>query len=112
MCTSRQLYSITQDMVQEYRRVYGSAVEKILLYGSYARNEQDNESDVDIVAIVHGERNDLQELLKQVWDYSTDIGMENDVVISPSVIPYSEYEKYKRILPYYMNIEKEGMKIG
>ena len=103
MCTSRQLYSITHDMVQEYRRVYGSAVEKILLYGSYARNEQDNESD---------ERNDLQELLKQVWDYSTDIGMENDVVISPSVIPYSEYEKYKRILPYYMNIEKEGMKIG
>ena len=93
MCTSRQLYSITHDMVQEYRRVYGSAVEKILLYGSYARNEQDNESDVDIVAIVHGERNDLQELLKQVWDYS-------------------EYEKYKRILPYYMNIEKEGMKIG
>lgn len=85
MCTSRQLYSITHDMVQEYRRVYGSAVEKILLYGSYARNEQDNESDVDIVAIVHGERNDLQELLKQVWDYSTDIGMENDVVISPSV---------------------------
>lgn len=112
MCTSRQLYSITHDMVQEYRRVYGRAVEKILLYGSYARNEQDNESDVDIVAIVHGERNDLQELLKQVWDYSTDIGMENDVVISPSVIPYSEYEKYKRILPYYMNIEKEGMKIG
>lgn len=47
---------------------------------------------MDIVAIVHGERNDLQELLKQVWDYSTDIGMENDVVISPSVIPYSEYE--------------------
>lgn len=67
---------------------------------------------MDIVAIVHGERNDLQELLKQVWDYSTDIGMENDVVISLSVIPYSEYEKYKRILPYYMNIEKEGMKIG
>lgn len=28
MCTSRQLYSITHDMVQEYRRVYGSAVEK------------------------------------------------------------------------------------
>ena len=100
MCTSSQLHSITQDIVREYRRVYGSAVEKILLYGSYARNEQDNESDVDIVAIVHGERNDLQELLKQVWDYSTDIGMENDVVISPSVIPYSEYENSPLLYEY------------
>ena len=67
---------------------------------------------MDIVAIVHGERNDLPESFKPACDYSTDIGMENDVVISLSVIPYSEYEKYKRILPYYMNIEKEGMKIG
>lgn len=68
------------------------------------------ESDVDIVAIVHGERKRLQEQLKEIWDKSADIGLENDVVVSPTVIPYDEFEKFKGILPYYINIEKEGQK--
>ena len=55
---------------------------------------------------------DLQEKLKQIWDVSADIGLENDVVVSPTVIPYAEYEAYKEILPYYMNIQKEGKRIG
>lgn len=82
------------------------------LYGSYARGNYTKESDIDITAIVRGNRIDLQEKLKLVWDISADIGLENDVIISPTVIPYEEYEKYKEILPYYMNIQKEGMQIG
>lgn len=37
--------------------------------------------------------------------------MENDVDVSPTVIPYAEYEAYKEILSYYMNIQKEGRQI-
>ena len=84
----------------------------ILLYGSYARNEETDQSDVDIVAIVKGNRLDLQKKLKIVWDISADIGLENDVVVSPTVVPFDEFEKYREILPYYMNIEKEGIKVG
>lgn len=43
---------------------------------------------------------------------SADIGLENDVVVSPIVIPYDEFMEYKGNLPYYMNIVKEGRKIG
>lgn len=50
--------------------------------------------------------------MKKIWDYSADVGLEHDVVISPTVIPYDEYEKYKDSLPYYMNIEREGKQIG
>ena len=84
----------------------------ILLFGSYARGDQENDSDVDIVAIVHGERMDLQERLKEIWDVSVDIGLENDVVVSATVIPFDEFETLKRILPYYINIVKEGIEIG
>lgn len=55
---------------------------------------------------------DLQKKLKIVWDISADIGLENDVVVSPTVVPFDEFEKYREILPYYMNIEKEGIKVG
>lgn len=112
MCTQSQLNMITEEMVKCYRTYYGDNIVGIFLYGSYARGDYDAESDIDITAVVKGERMDLQNTLKKVWDHSADVGLEHDVVISPTVIPYEEFEKYKRTLPYYMNIEKEGLKIG
>ena len=112
MCTRAQLKDITSQRVDVYRNIYGDDIVEILLYGSYARNEETDQSDVDIVAIVKGNRLDLQKKLKIVWDISADIGLENDVVVSPTVVPFDEFEKYREILPYYMNIEKEGIKVG
>ncbi len=112
MCTRAQLKDITSQLVEAYRNIYGDDVVEILLYGSYARNEETNQSDIDFVAIVKENRFDLQKKLKTIWDISADIGLENDVVVSPTVIPFDEFEKYRRILPYYMNIEKEGIKVG
>ena len=112
MCTRNQLNILTSEIVHEYRRVYGKSIDSILLFGSYARGDEDNESDIDIVAIVHGDRLVLQEQLKDIWDSSAELGLANDIVISPTVIPYDEYMKYKDILPYYTNISKEGLVIG
>ena len=47
-----------------------------------------------------------------MWEESADIGLENDVVVSPAVVPFDEFERYRTSLPYYMNIEKEGIKVG
>lgn len=112
MCTENQVDNISKQISQSYRSVYGDSIVAIYLYGSYARGNYTDESDIDITAIVKGNRTDLQEKLKLVWDISADIGLENDVVVSPTVIPYAEYEEYKEILPYYMNIQKEGKRIG
>ncbi|MCM1161113.1 MAG: nucleotidyltransferase domain-containing protein [Roseburia sp.] len=112
MCTKKQLDNIYQQVAMFYRSVYGDDIVAIFLYGSYARGNYDEESDIDIVAIVKGERFELQNKLKLIWDKSADVGIENDVVVSPAVIPFDEYEEYKEILPYYMNIRKEGKRIG
>lgn len=112
MCTENQVNNISKQISQSYRSVYGDSIVAIYLYGSYARGNYTDESDIDITAIVKGNRTDLQEKLKLVWDRSADIGLENDVVVSPTVIPYAEYEEYKEILPYYMSIQKEGKRIG
>ena len=98
MCTRAQLKDITSQLVDVYRNIYGDDIVEILLYGSYARNEETDQSDVDIVAIVKGNRLDLQKKLKIVWDISADIGLENDVVVSPTVVPFDEFEKYREIL--------------
>ena len=112
MCTLSQLNLISKQIVEYYQFIYGMDIAGIFLYGSYARGDNDAYSDIDIVAIVKGNRAELQQKLKRVWDISADIGLENDVMVSPTVIPYDEFEEYKEILPYYRNILMEGKRIG
>lgn len=107
-----RLEIILMRMVLIYREIYGDAVTGVYLYGSYARGDFEKDSDVDIVAIVKGERLVLQDKLRTIWDLSAEIGLEYDTVVSPTVIPYDEFEAYKEVLPYYRNIINGGRRIG
>lgn len=111
MCTKNELDMILQAMVKVYRAVYGEHIIRIVLYGSYARGDYHNDSDIDIAAIVQGDRAVLQEGLRQVWDTSSDLELKYGTIVSPTVIPYEEFEKYKNDLPYYRNIQSEGVDI-
>lgn len=112
VCSLNQLERINQQMVACYKDAFGGDLQHVILFGSYARGDYDQESDIDYTAIVNGERRNLQQKMNQVWDSSAELGMENDVVISPTVIPSDEYEKYRTILPYYRNIDREGILVG
>ena len=46
MCTRRQLDKITEQMRECYFSIYGTNVVKIVLYGSYARGDFDEGSDI------------------------------------------------------------------
>ena len=109
MCSRNELEIILKQMIEVYRSVYGSEIVKVVLYGSYARG--DNQADSDIAAIVHGDRAQLQEGLKTVWDRSSNLELKYGTIVSPTVIPFDEYENYKKDLPYYRNIEAEGVDI-
>lgn len=54
MCTKSQLEAIEEEMVNYYRSVYGDSIDTIILYGSYARGDYSDDSDIDITAIVRG----------------------------------------------------------
>lgn len=111
MCSQNELNILLKEIAAIYRKVFGDDIVKIVLYGSYARGTFDAESDIDIVAIVKGEREELQRKLREVWVLSSDLELEYETILSPTVIPYEEFEKYRNDIPYYRNIEKEGIRI-
>ena len=111
MCSQNELNVLLKEIAAIYRKVFGDDIVKIVLYGSYARGTFDAESDIDIVAIVKGEREELQRKLREVWVLSSDLELEYETILSPTVIPYEEFEKYRNDIPYYRNIEEEGIRI-
>ena len=111
MCSKNDLNIILSELAAAYKEGYGADVVQILLYGSYARGDYDENSDVDIAAIVRGDREELQEKLKHIWERSQELELEYETILSPVVIPYDEYKEYKEALPYYRNIENEGIEL-
>lgn len=111
MCTQSQLNIVLKKISEIYKSVYGEKLVRVILYGSYARGDFSEGSDLDVVALVHGDRLKLQEQLKNVWDQTCDLELEYEMVLSPAVIPYEEFEKYREDLPYYRNIASEGVNV-
>ena len=103
---------ICRRVVAAYRKAYGEDIEAIYLYGSYARGDYDEASDIDFAAIVKGEPLDLSKKRELVWTAANEIDLEFDVVSSPMVISSKIFEEYKNEVGYYGNIFKEGKRLA
>jgi predicted nucleotidyltransferase len=90
------------------RARFGTRVSGIRLFGSYARGEASDESDVDcLVLLDHVERDDD----RAITDLSADLTWQlAGVVISPMVMSVAEFDAWKareRATP--LAIEREGI---
>jgi len=112
MCKINDVKLIVNEVYKSYKEIYGEKLDKVYLYGSYARGDYTEGSDIDIAALVKADRQEVQCELRKIWEKSHDLGLEYEVIISPTAIPLNEFIAYKSILPYYRNIEKEGILLG
>ena len=106
------LEKICQRVVEIYRKIYGSAIHAVFLYGSYARGDYDEESDIDFAAIVDGELPRWTPERSKLIHETGKIDLEYDVFISPKVISAEYFDKYFCEMPYYQNILKEGKRLA
>ncbi len=89
-------------------RIYGDRIVDIFLYGSFARNNALQESDIDIAIVLKGEVNKVKEI-DRIYDVLYDLMLKTDELIS--VYPISEEEIENPIWPLYYHIRTEGIKI-
>ncbi|MFB6145699.1 MAG: nucleotidyltransferase domain-containing protein [Candidatus Nanohaloarchaea archaeon] len=76
-------------------------VDKIVLFGSVARREEDSESDVDILVVVKD-----REIKEKIFDISYSIMLDYDIYISPKVVDQEEFDEIKNS-PFMQEIQKE-----
>ena len=94
-------------MCGKLHKLYGDSLYRIVLYGSYARGEQTSESDVDIALILKNENPD--DLHDKMVDIVVDYELDLAVTLSVVPIEMEQYLEWKTTLPFYKNIEKEGI---
>ncbi len=102
-----ELMKSLNQMSKKIAAIYGNRIEKVVLYGSYARGEQTIDSDVDIALFL----NDSSD--ENLHDYMTDIVVDYEldlgVTLSVVTLEMNNYQEWRNSLPFYQNIDKEGI---
>jgi len=112
MCTSTTLNLLLKETQSELLKVFGNKLLNVVLYGSYARGDYDDESDIDIMALVDMDRDDLNKYRRCVSEMANIIDLKYNVLLSIKLQDKPNFDKYKNSIPLYQNIVKEGLIIG
>jgi predicted nucleotidyltransferase len=109
--SEKLLQTVTSEVLEKTKIIFKDDLYKVILYGSYARGDFDNESDIDILVVFNGNMDSVRRYRKQISRVASRIGLKNDVEVSLLLRDRETVEKGIRILPFYKNIMDEGIEI-
>ena len=89
------------------KKNYKDMILRVVLFGSVARGESDEESDIDILVVL---KNGGRKLRDEISMASFDSILNNNVILSPIVMEKKIYEWHKKYRdPLYNSIERDGI---
>lgn len=112
MCTKAALDELLKEVSGKLKEIFGEKLESVILYGSYARGDFDEESDIDIMALIDMEREEIRKYRDEVYDYADDLDLRYEVLLSIKLQDKSTFERYREALPYYRNVIREGVRVS
>jgi predicted nucleotidyltransferase len=105
-----------EDIINQYaleaKRQFGTSLKAVVLYGSCAREDYDNESDIDLLILLDVIPDKLPEARSKMRSMADKLDLQYDVVISAVFQSFDVFNEYKEASGFYKNIEKEGLIVG
>jgi len=97
---------ILKEFREEVENLYESRLKSIILYGSWARGDATEDSDIDLLIVLEGKVIPGKEIDKMI-DIITEINLKHGVLIS--IYPVSEEDYFTINSPLLINVRREGV---
>ena len=103
--------NIVQDFANNVRKMLGNSLDSVIVYGSYARGDYSELSDVDVMLLV-SLKEEIKRISDQISDLAFDFMIKYGVDISPVITNTDHFNYWVDNLPYYRNVRDEGVKLS
>lgn len=111
MCTQAQLHQILDHFAISAKNIYHEHLLSLTLFGSYARGDQDDGSDIDVLLLVDLDKMEIKHYRNELAHVASELELKYDIVLSPIVLNSSEYNQFKDISGFLRNVQREGVPI-
>lgn len=108
---SQNLDEILKRYVDDVHNIYGEQLKAVILYGSYARGDFGQDSDIDIMILVDLSDDEIRSKGHTLSDITFDYNFDNELEIMPIVKNQEHFYKWIRAYPFYNNIKNEGVEL-
>jgi predicted nucleotidyltransferase len=96
----------------QLKKILGTSLSKVIVYGSYARGDYRENSDVDVMILVKLSDAEIKKVENEIYDLAFDIEISTGIDISPIIKNEDQYEYWVDTLPFYRNVREEGVVIN
>ena len=103
--------SVLKTFIVGVQEMLGEHLKKVILYGSYARGDYSEGSDVDIMILADIDGKELEDKEFEMWNFAYDLECEYHfkIHLSPILINIDSFNSWLDVKPFYMNVQKEGV---
>ena len=112
MKQKKEIESIARQTRDQIAMLFPGEKIDMILYGSYARGEAREDSDIDLLFLVDSTREAIAEKNWQVGEIAADLFMDHEVMVSPIVENRDYYRERISLLPFFRNIDREGVRLS
>ena len=95
--------------VTEVQKIYGAHLKSVILYGSYARGDFTQESDVDIMVLVDLPADKMDEYSDALAEVDYEYNVNYDIWMMPVVKNVEHFNHWVAAYPFYSNVQREGV---
>lgn len=111
MRTESVIAKIVAELYSGIAPLFPQSSIEMILFGSYARGDAEPGSDIDILVLVDASQEDISAQNWQVGNLAAELLMNYGTVVSPVVENKDYFNSNLEVLPYYRNIDREGIKL-
>lgn len=112
MQTMQEVKKIIEELCVSMASLFPQNQVEAILFGSYARGDAEPESDIDVLILVDAPRQDISARNWQVGDLAAEFLLNYGIVVSPIVENREYFNRNVSVLPFYRNVDREGVRIG
>ena len=102
-------HDILLNFAKQVKDILGDKLTKIILYGSYARGDYKENSDIDIMILTTLTDEEIRRIKTDIYDLAFDFQMEYDTDINVIVKNEEHFNYWLGALPFYDNVQREGI---